>query len=187
MRKKVIVISKSRRVRKPTFRFGTYGVEFTGLTDVTEPEHSITAYIDSVRLIVNMNRSIGQYIAAGKYGNVDPEIHEVNFPRTGGGTHSITLKLVQFDTECGDADDVRWLLEKCGYRPANLQELLAFGEQRKILCERPIFALNSVSISPGKIVPYIRLIHQKPWLCSLYLNAVHCHECVFAAVPNSRK
>ncbi len=186
MRKKIIVISKSTRVKKPTFRLGTYGVEYAGLTDVTEPEYSITAHIDSVRLTVNMNRFIDSYIAAGKYGHVDPEINEVHFPRTGRGTHSITLKLVQFDIEGGDADDVRWLLEKCGYRPANLQELLAFGEQRKILSERPIFALNSVSASLKKFVPYIRLINQKLWLCSLYLSAVQCRECVFAAVPNSR-
>lgn len=89
--------------------------------------------------------SLTEMIAAGKYDWVDGDITADHFSIGGGLVEvSVGVELVHLNHVVGSEDVPDDELDRAGFRPASLAELLAFGarypeEQRKF----PIFALGS--------------------------------------------
>ena len=96
------------------------------------------------RLTVNYDLSVEDMVKLGKYDWTNSDITSEHFPVTRQGKSEVEVELVHFDRVMSSNDVLREL-DKQGYRPADLRELLDFGaaypeEQRKY----PIAALGSV-------------------------------------------
>lgn len=99
-----------------------------------------------VSISVDYNRSLKDSIKAGAYDWVSESITEDNFPLSKGkqGKKEITFKFFHFDREI-ESKEVIKKMEEERYRPATLQELLAFGEAKPQSGKQfPIIALDSV-------------------------------------------
>ena len=114
---------------------------------------------NTFRLVVNYNQSLADMVSTGKYDWVNSDITEKHFPNTRRGKEEVSLHLVHFNRNIGSEDALREL-DKMGFRPATIEELLAFGaqnpeEQRKY----PIVALGSVwrHLRGGRCVPSLWL------------------------------
>lgn len=99
------------------------------------------------QVVVDYGRMIADMIASGHYDWVNPDITQDHFPPiTIGGEGTIELKaeLIHFGKTMS-TDNVLIDLDRRGYRPATLSELLAFGakypEKQR---EFPVVALGSV-------------------------------------------
>ncbi len=107
-------------------------------------------------LKVNYDLSVESLVAHGKYDWKNDNITSKNFPTTRKGTAELDIILVHLDRDVSTEEAIKEL-DKLGLRPAELQELLAFGakypdEQRKY----PIVALGSVWRSLDvRLVPYL--------------------------------
>lgn len=98
---------------------------------------------------VNYDLSIADMIAAGRYDQKSDEINELNFPTQGRGTNKAEITLFHFG-ERVYTDAVLAELDKHGYRPATLPELLALGaDQTDLLRQFPIVALGSIVPTQG--------------------------------------
>ena len=101
--------------------------------------------VSAFTVTVDYGKRLSAMIKAGKYDWVNSDITEKNFPPTREeGVQPVTLELIHFDRAIS-SEDALAELDTMGFRPANLEELLAFGakyseEQRKY----PIVALGSV-------------------------------------------
>jgi len=94
-------------------------------------------------LDVNNSRSVEESLGAGKYNHVSSDITAANFPSRESGQEKITAVLVPFSPQAS-LDSVLGRQAAAGFRPATLNELLAFGEaypevQKKL----PVIALGS--------------------------------------------
>lgn len=108
-------------------------------------------------IVVDYNRSLADMIKAGKYDRVDSGINTEHFPLKGKGKHELTAILFLFDRYI-ESDDAIVEMDKQGYRPATIEELLALGEKYpKLPKEFPIIALGSVWRNPDgdRSVPYL--------------------------------
>lgn len=108
-------------------------------------------------IVVDYNRSLTQMIKAGNYDWINDNITSKNFPLKGKGKHELTAVLFHFDRYI-ESDDAIAEMDKQGYRPATIEELLAFGEKYpELQKEFPIIALDSVwRVSRGdRRVPYL--------------------------------
>jgi len=95
-------------------------------------------------LSVDYGRSVEDGVRAGRYDWVNPNITSHNFPTKRRGRAEVVLELICFDREISSYE-VLFEIDKRGYRPANLQELLAFGEKYpEVQREFPVVALDSV-------------------------------------------
>jgi hypothetical protein len=112
--------------------------------------------IEIYPLRVDYGRSVEEGVKAGRYDLVNPHITSHNFPTKRKGVVEIRVELVHFDIYIS-TDEVLHEFNWMGYRPADLRELLAFGEnypevQRKF----PVVALGSVWRRwDGHRVPYL--------------------------------
>jgi hypothetical protein len=94
-------------------------------------------------VLVDYSQSLGQMIRAGEYDEVNGDINPRNFRLEGTGCREVELTLVQFSRAMGPLELVM-LMEKRGYRPATIEELLAFGKEKRDLQRSiPIVALGS--------------------------------------------
>ncbi len=93
---------------------------------------------------VDYSQSLAQMIVAGKYNWVNPDITQEHFPITASGTVELLPELVHFGKSMS-TDDVLKELDRRGFRPTTLPELLAFGtkfpEKQR---EFPVVSLGSV-------------------------------------------
>jgi len=106
---------------------------------------------------VNYGRSVESLTKAGFYNWSDSDVTSKNFPTNQKGISKIKVEIIHFN-RCISTDEALQELNKLGYRPAELRELLVFGEKYpKVQCEFPIVALGSVWKNPSghKIVPYL--------------------------------
>lgn len=102
--------------------------------------------MDAYLISVNYELSIEEAARLGGYNFINRDITSENFPTKPDGMiekKSITVELVHFNREIS-TDDALHELDKMGMRPAELRELLAFGQtypdiQRKF----PVIALGS--------------------------------------------
>ena len=93
---------------------------------------------------VNYGMDVKQAIEFGNYDWVGGDISQKNFPTKRKGNVDIILKLIHFNRDIS-TDQVLEELDQMGYRPAELIELLAFGEKYpQVQREFPIIALDSV-------------------------------------------
>lgn len=99
---------------------------------------------DIFRVLVDYYRSLEDMIAAGKYDYANPDINAKHFPVAKHGKEDVAVELVHFDRNIS-SDEAIPELDKMGFRPATLPELLAFGEKYPDVQRRfPVVALGSV-------------------------------------------
>ena len=93
---------------------------------------------------VNYDLSLAGMIKAGRYDWVNSDITEKHFPVKGEGIKEVTAELVCFNKYMSSKDVLREL-DRCGLRPATIEEILAFGAKYPELQRQfPIVALNSI-------------------------------------------
>ncbi|MFA6588416.1 MAG: hypothetical protein WCT08_05100 [Patescibacteria group bacterium] len=149
------------------------------------PFDSIVTDKDKVLdVAVNRDRSIADGIAAGKYYSKHPDINDKNFPCTGSGTELIKIILVHFDKSMSTGDVLKELGER-NLRPADLQELLAVGEQYPE--EQRTCGIVALASEWDKEFPFLTgetWIHGHRNLSLIYPeNGWHSFGWGFAAVP----
>ncbi|OGZ41382.1 MAG: hypothetical protein A3C80_02625 [Candidatus Ryanbacteria bacterium RIFCSPHIGHO2_02_FULL_45_43] len=79
-------------------------------------------------LSVDYGRSVEDGVKAGRYDLANSDITSRNFPTKRKGTAEIAVEPIHFN-RCISTDEALRELDMMGYRPAELQELLAFGEK----------------------------------------------------------
>ena len=95
-------------------------------------------------LTANYDRSVEDAVKAGKYDWSNDNITTNNFPSKRTGTADTEIILVKFERDMESGDVVKQL-DKQGLRPAELPELLAFGEKYPdVQRDFPVVALGSV-------------------------------------------
>ena len=93
---------------------------------------------------VDYERSVEAGVEAGHYEYVSPNIKSYNFPTKRTGTTEVVVELIHFKFGLSSNQVLREL-DKMGYRPVDLHELLAFGEKYpKVQRKFPIAALGSI-------------------------------------------
>jgi len=145
---------------------------------------TITEKDEVLSVTVNRDRTIAEGIKAGEYNWSNDSINDKNFKRTGKGTEVTEIILVHFDKSMS-TDKALKELEKRNLRPADLQELLAIGEQHPDKQRQfPIIALGSVWQNPGgsRGVPYLLRGGSDRGLGLRWLGIDWGDVCRFAAV-----
>ena len=102
---------------------------------------------ENITLTVDYSRTVEQMIAGGNYGWKNSDITEKNFPlptKLLGKKITASTKLFHFERSISSEDAISEM-NKAGFRPATLAELLALGEAHpELQKEFPIVALGSV-------------------------------------------
>lgn len=97
-------------------------------------------------LIVDYGRSVEDAVKLGRYGWASGDINTCNFPtkrKEREKTPDVAMELVHFNRVVSTDEALREL-DRMGYRPAKLRELLAFGEKYpEVQREFPVVALGS--------------------------------------------
>jgi len=135
-------------------------------------------------LSVDYGRSVEDGVKAGHYDWVDSDITSRNFPTKRKGTAEVAVELIHFNWYFW-TDRVLRELDEMGYRPAELHELLAFGEKYpEIQRGFPIFALGSIWQDRGgnRRVPYLGRSGWERELGLARLERCWSMVCRFAAV-----
>jgi len=99
-----------------------------------------------VNITVDYTKTIEQSIAEGNYCDVNDRITDKNFPiypEMIGKKVEISVKLFHFNHNMRD-DSATYEINKAGYRPATLMELLAFCSHSDLRKNYNIVALGSV-------------------------------------------
>lgn len=100
--------------------------------------------VNSYQLIVDYDRSVEDGTIAGYYDWSNPDINSHNFPIGRWGKFKIVVRLIFFRRNISNAEALSEL-DKMGYRPANIAELLAFGEKfPDVQREFSVIAIGSV-------------------------------------------
>ncbi|HEY4715179.1 MAG TPA: hypothetical protein VIH31_01605 [Candidatus Paceibacterota bacterium] len=95
-------------------------------------------------LEVDGTKILEQLIADGKYDWKNPDIKEKNFPIKDKTKRMATIELFHFGFDISSESAVK-AMEKEGFRPATIEELLALGAKHpELQKEFPIIALGSV-------------------------------------------
>lgn len=97
-------------------------------------------------ITVDYNRSLAEMIKTGNYDRVDSNIEAKNFPLKGKDKHELEAVLFHFDRNIGSNEAIAEM-DKQGFRPARIEELLALCEKYLELQKEfpfPIVALGSV-------------------------------------------
>lgn len=147
-------------------------------------ESTVTEKHTILQVTVNRDRTIADGVAAGKYNWSNVDITDANFPRCGAGTESSEIVLVHFEKSMS-TDNVLKELEECDLRPADIQELLAVGEQYPDMQrEFPIIALGSVwQLQDGhQFVPFLFGVGSDRRLDLRWIVSDWVDNCRFAAV-----
>ena len=112
---------------------------------------------DQYRIIVDYNRSLSKMIKAGNYDWFNDNITAKNFPLKGKGKHELEAILFHFDRDI-ESEEAIAEMDKQGYRPGRIEELLALGgKYPNLQKEFPIVALGSVWRNPDghRSVPFL--------------------------------
>lgn len=102
--------------------------------------------------------SLSERIKRGKYDWVNSDINEKNFPETVSADYESEYKLFHFNRSISSEDAIKEM-EKEGYRPGNISELLALGEVKpELQREFPIVELGLLWLNPfgGRSVAVLR-------------------------------
>ena len=102
---------------------------------------------DEINLVVDYSRTVQEMINAGNYGWTNNDIMEKHFPlptELNGKQVSVSTKLFHFNRSISSKNAIAEM-DKAGYRPATLTELLALGEAYpELQKEFPIVAFGSI-------------------------------------------
>ena len=135
-------------------------------------------------LKVNYDLSVESLVTHGKYDWKNDSITTKNFPTTRKGEADLVLELIHFNKVLTSEEALREL-DKTGYRPAELHELLAFGEKYPdIQRQFPVIALGSVWRDWGgaRFVPFLGRYGDVRSLFLRYFGHEWGEFCRFAAV-----
>ena len=135
-------------------------------------------------MLIDYDRLVEDGIKAGKYDWKNDDIMSKNFPSQETGTREATVELFRYGKDMS-TDEVLAELDKQGYRPATLKELLAIGEKHPDLQkEFPIFALGSVWQDPNgrRYCPFLDGGGSKRYLGLDWFDRRWDGRCRFAAV-----
>lgn len=95
-------------------------------------------------LSVDYRKSVEDAVRSGLYDRADSDITTHNFPTKWKGTAKIRVELIQFNWWFS-TDRILQELNRMGYRPAELHELLAFAEKYPDIQRAfPIVSLGSI-------------------------------------------
>lgn len=110
-------------------------------------------------IAVDYGMRVEEAIELGKYDWVNKSITQGHFPTEGKGKAKLKMELVHFERYTPvPYKKATEELDRMGYRPAELMELLAFGEKYPdVQREFPIVALASVwrDSDGNRLVPYL--------------------------------
>ncbi|MDO8669171.1 MAG: hypothetical protein Q7K65_02670 [Candidatus Buchananbacteria bacterium] len=96
-------------------------------------------------LIVDYSLSLAEMIAGGQYDWVNQDITAEHFPGKGTGKQEAAVEILHFNRYFNSGDEVLAEIDKLGYGPAVLPELLALGkDQPELQRQFPIAALGSI-------------------------------------------
>ena len=103
--------------------------------------------VDSSRpvftLVVDYGQPLAKMIEAGRYDSVHPAVTAKHFPIAGQGQRETAVEIFHFNRVMS-SDQVIAELDRVGYRPAQIEELLAIGAKKPELQRQfPIIALGS--------------------------------------------
>jgi hypothetical protein len=136
-----------------------------------------------LKIIVDYGMTLEQMIAAGGYDWVNDNITAKRFPLSGKGRHEMVAELIPFNRGISSEEAVVEL-DKMGFRPGTVEELLAFGAafpetQRKF----PILALGSpCGVGGDRLVAYLRGHDARRRLDLLWWDSRWIDYCRFLAV-----
>ena len=123
-----------------------------------EPQYKEHGYEKNILHILT-NLSLKDRITRGKYGWVNSDITEEHFPVDIPADYEAEYELFNFSRSFGSEAAIAEM-DKDGFRPATLAELLVLGEtQPELQKQFPIIALGSLWLhSPGyRVVPVLYL------------------------------
>ncbi|MEK7652995.1 MAG: hypothetical protein AAB358_00715 [Patescibacteria group bacterium] len=96
-------------------------------------------------LVIDRTQPLADMIKLGKYDWVNSDIMAEHFPITGTGKQEAAVELLHFNRDFDNGDDVLAEIDKLGYCPAKIEELLALGvAQPELQRQFPIAALGSI-------------------------------------------
>jgi hypothetical protein len=97
---------------------------------------------------VDYAQAISDSLRAADFTWVNPQVNAANFPESMSGSATLTAQLVPFDAGMS-VDNFTKAQAAAGFRPATLDELLAFGKANpQLQKDEPIIALGSSSEQP---------------------------------------
>ena len=136
------------------------------------------------RVAVDYTQTLKQMISAGKYDWVNGDITQDHFPIKGNGKKEEEVVLFHFD-KVMTSEQAITEMDKTGFRPATIEELLALGAQQPELQKQfPIVALGSVWRRPSgsRDVPCLSWIGRQRRLDLDWFEGAWDGGCRFAAV-----
>jgi len=139
------------------------------------------------RVVVDYSRDLAQMIADGAYDYVNSDITADHFPIKGEGKQEREIELFHFNRTISSDDAIKEMAA-AGYRPAFIEELLAFGQaQPELQRQFPIVALGSVWRSPDgyRYIPCLRRCDAGRGLCLGSFGPDWRGSFRFAAVRNA--
>lgn len=133
---------------------------------------------------VDYGKSVEEMVKLGLYDWSNHDITSEHFPAKWTGQTDLAIELVHFNRYIGTNDALKEL-NRMGYRPAELHELLAFGEKYPdVQREFPVVALGSVWQRPYgyRYVPCLYWFGSKRRLYLRWSGRDWGDICRFAAV-----
>lgn len=141
---------------------------------------------DEIKLVVDYTKTIEELIADGQYDGVDPRINAKKFPipsEMAGKKVEVSAGLFHFNDHISSEDAISEM-DKAGYRPANLMELLTFSTSFMRSQELSIIiALGSIARGIiERYVPYFEINEADSQLAIDWFNYDWGSLCCFLAV-----
>ena len=139
------------------------------------------------KVVVDYSRDLAQMIADGAYDYVNSDITADHFPTKGEGKQEREIELFHFNRTISSDDAIKEMVAS-GYRPAFIEELLAFGQaQSELQRQFPIVALGSVWRFPfgHRCIPDLNRYGAERNLNLNYFENDWNEDCRFAAVRNA--
>jgi hypothetical protein len=127
---------------------------------INKKDNQIKENTDEIALTVDYSCTVQEMINAGNYGWINNDITAKHFPLStelNGKKVPVSTKLFHFNHTISSKDATSEM-DKAGYRPATLAELLALGEAHpELQKEFPIVALGSIWLSAydDRVVPVL--------------------------------
>jgi len=149
------------------------------------PAEASTQAGNIYHLSVDYGRSVEDGVRAGRYdwANSD-DINSRNFPTKRKGTAEVEVELVHFNRGIS-TDEALGELDRMGYRPAEVHELLAFGQKYpEVQREFPVVAPGSAwqDRFGSRVVPYLYRDGSKRILNLDWIEGDWDEVCRFAVV-----
>lgn len=138
--------------------------------------------VASFRVAVDYGRTLKSMVDAGKYDWVNEDITQEHFPVSSQGGDEVSI--FHFNEEIASENAIL-AMDREGFRPARIEELLALGEKQPELQKQfPIIALGSIWLDPGgdRCVAYLDFDGSERLLCLDWFDDSWSRDCRFAAV-----